>query len=280
MQLTQCKYASALLLALLFAFCINPTIKAQNNSEVGAWIGTGTYFGDLNPDFNLTKTLPAIGGLYRYTINDYMAAKGGLAATILRHDDASSKNPYQQARNLSFRTVLIEVSGQIELHFQKFIAGSKRHATSPYVTAGLALMYFNPRTKYNDEWYNLQEVGTEGQNNSDFTGRKPYRHIQPTIPLGIGVKHWLSNGWVFFAEAAYRTTFTDYLDDVSSTYVDSYLLGDGTVATALADRSGEVGDLIGDEGQQRGNSVQNDGYLLLNVGITYTIFNKRCPQAK
>ena len=261
----------------MLTFCQNAT--AQQHSELGAWLGTATYFGDLNPDYNFANTRPALGVLYRYTLNDYMALKATASATWVEHSDASSRNPYQQARNLNFRTNILEVAGFIDLHFQKFVMGNSKYHFTPYLTAGLAIFHFNPKTKYEEEWYNLNEIGTEGQQNTDYSGRKPYKRIQPAIPIGFGLKNWIRGKWTCHIEATYRSTFTDYLDDVSSTYVSTALLGDGSLATQLADRSGEVGNRIGDAGQQRGDIVGNDGYLMLNVGITYVLFNKKCPRS-
>ncbi len=265
-------------------FTLSLLLLANNafaqHSEVGLWIGSGTYLGDLNTNYDMTKTRPGFGAVYRYTLNDYIMLKAGVGFTRLVGNDASSKNPYQEARNLNFRSNLIEVSGQIDLHFQKYIIGSAKHAFTPYLTTGLALFYFNPRTSYEGETYNLHELGTEGQQNSDYTGRKPYKLIQPAIPFGGGIKYWMRKGWNFYVEIAYRKTFTDYIDDVSSTFTDTYLLGDGTIAAELSDRSDEVGEPIGEIGKQRGFLTDKDGYIMTNVGVTYTLFNRACPKAK
>ncbi len=247
------------------------------HSEVGLWLGSGTYFGDLNRDFSFQKTKPAVGVLYRFHYNEYVSLKAGVGLTWLAHADSLSNNPFQKVRNLSFKTSLIEAAAQIDLHFKRFRPGDERHAFTPYLTMGLAAFYFNPKAELNGETYNLQALGTEGQQNTDFSGRKPYRKIQLAIPIGVGVKYWMRGNWTCFFEVNYRTALTDYLDDVSTTYVDPFILGDGTVTAALADRSLEVGETrIGEVGRQRGDSVTTDGYLMVNAGITFVIFNKKC----
>jgi hypothetical protein len=73
-------------------------------------------------------------------------------------------------------------------------------------------------------------------------------------------------------EAGYRTLFTDYLDDVSTTYADRNALfqAKGPQAVDLAWRGGEVnGAPYPPEGTQRGNPDSKDGYYY--VAITYTI---------
>lgn len=265
---------------IAIVFIMPQNLQAQH-SEVGLWLGLGNYIGDLNPSGNLKKIMPAGGLVYRYTVNDYIALRAGVGFTILHHDDALATNaPYQIARNLDFRTNLLELSGQIDLHFKKFILGSHKYYWTPYLTTGIAVFHFNPKTTLNDETYNLVDIGTEGQQ-SDISGRKPYKKLQIAIPVGGGFKYSLPNGYAVYAEVAHRYTFTDYIDDVSTTYVDNAYLGDDPIAMQLSDRSNEVTTpSIGIEGKQRGSSVENDSYLILNVGILYTIFNRKCPKAK
>ena len=62
-----------------------------------------------------------------------MALKATASATWVEHSDAISKNPYQQARNLSFKTNIIEVAGFIDLHFQKFVMGNTKYHFTPYL---------------------------------------------------------------------------------------------------------------------------------------------------
>lgn len=269
---------SFLMACLLF---VTVQIAQAQHSEVGGYIGTMTYMGDLNPDFNFQKTRPSLGFIYRYHLNEYMAAKGTFGFGMIEHDDASSSNPYQLARNLSFRSFIFELSGQVELHFKKFRVGSHRDYFTPYLTVGISLFRFNPKTKYNDEWVSLQEIGTEGQLNTDFTNKEPYSRIQVAFPMGMGIKVWTKKKWVFFAEIAYRQTMTDYLDDVSGEFVDQFLLGGtGSVGADLADRSDEVlSEPIGRAGKQRGFSTNKDGYMTFNMGLTYTIFNRKCVGA-
>ena len=82
--------------------------------------------------------------------------------------------------------------------------------------AGVGLMYFNPKAKYQGEWYALHPLQTENKNYSLF---------QFVIPLGIGARIKLDPFFNILIEGGYRLTFTDYLDDASSTrYVDVDLL--------------------------------------------------------
>lgn len=273
-----CTFRTAVLL-LCLSFGGNAFAQGYGQaSEIGVWLGASNFRGDVAS--SISSSTPALGVVYRYAINDYLAFRAGVALTFLRGNDANSESPFVRARNLSFSSHLVELSSQLDLHFMKFKIGDEKHYFTPYLTTGIAVFQFNPTTKYNDERYSLPDIGTEGQQN-DLSGRKPYKQLQLAIPAGGGIKFWMRKQWTFYAEAAYRNTFTDYLDDVSTTYIDSYLLGDGTTAAALADRSGETGiEPIGEEGRQRGDSTNKDGYWLLNVGLTYAIIPNRCPKSK
>lgn len=274
------KYRTVLLLGwALLGACWNNKVQAQN-SEIGLSLGMCNYTGDLNTDSRLQKPRPAISAVYRYTINHYVMLRAGLSFGMIAAADSVSNNPFQQARNLSFRSNILEVSGQVDWHFKKFIIGSQKHFFTPYLTSGIAMFRFNPKTVYNDEVYELRNYGTEGQL-SDFTGRQKYKLIQPAILLGGGFKYWAAGPWSFYAEACFRKTYTDYIDDVSMTYVDQSLLGD-PISRALADRSAETNDIvpIGSANRQRGDSVTTDGYWTLTTGITYTIVPHRCPRSK
>ncbi len=261
--------------------CNNTNVSAQyHHQEIGAWVGISNYFGDINTNYSFKKVRPSGGIVYRYHVMEYIAIKGSASYASIGFEDADSPFPYQQARNLSFRSNIIEASALIELNFKKFVPGSRAHSFTPYLTAGIGFFHHNPKAKIDGEWYRLKLAGTEGQNESQISGKKPYKSIQMTVPAGFGFKWWMKGPWTMSAEAVYRSTFTDYIDDVSGQYVDNLIFLDGSIEAQLEDRSGEVGTiLIGDTGQQRGDSSSNDGYLFVGVSFTYTLFANKCPSS-
>ncbi len=125
--------------------------------------------------------------------------------------------------------------------------------------------------------FTLQDAGTEGQSNPDISGRKKYRLNQFAVPIGMGFKYWIAGQWTAGAEIVYRKTFTDYIDDISDTYVDDFLL-DPTTAD-LADRSPDAGNTLGRADKQRGFSFNDDDYVFASVVITYTLKQVACPYA-
>ncbi len=99
--------------------------------------------------------------------------------------------------------------------------GRRKYRFAPYLFGGVGFFHFNPRAKYNNEWVNLRNIGTEGQGLPQYPNRKKYFPVQVAIPLGIGIKYNYTRQISFSFEYGYRLTFTDYIDDVSKTYPDA-----------------------------------------------------------
>lgn len=97
-----------------------------------------------------------------------------------------------------------------------------------------------------------------------------YGILTPVIPMGGGVKFKLGPFFNIALEGAYRKTFTDYLDDVSTTHVDNdELYATDPLAATMADRRPEIGLATVDAGFRRGNPDKKDGYFIMNVKIEY-----------
>ena len=186
-----------------------------------------------------------------------------------------SENPFQQSRNLSFRTDIIDASLGFEFNFFNLIHGSRDQFYTPYIFGGLAFTYYNPKAKLDDEWHPLRYLGTEGQREGD-----EYAQIAAGLGYGIGFKMDFNYEWSLNIELAVRQPGTDYLDDVSTVYPNIAELEQlrGPLAVRLSDRSPELGiEPIGQPGRQRGNSGDNDAYYSLRVGVVYFIGLLQCP---
>jgi hypothetical protein len=266
---------------LLFLLTLSAfsTIEAQR-SEAGLFLGYSYYMGDINPTTPFAMAKPAAGLIYRYNINPRWAFKlNGFYGTI-QSDDAVIK--HNEVRNLSFRSPVTDISAQLELNFFPYVTGKgSKMYFSPYMFAGLSVFHFNPQAYYNGVLYDLQPLGTEGQGTSFMPERNKYSLTAISIPFGLGVKYSIGNSWCIGGEWSMRKTFTDYLDDVSTTYVDTEKLAaeNTSIAAALADRSISSDGNAAHEGLQRGNSQNNDWYSFIGIFITYSLkspFSKRC----
>ena len=279
------------LLILIFSISIS-SIWSQDY-DLGIQIGASGYFGDLDaPEFSKNINNSNIAGavFLRYHLNHYLSAKGSIMLGKLEANDSQSSLEWQRRRNLSFKSNLQELSILGEFRPINFFSNSIK-TFSPYFSAGLALFHFNPKTFYEGQWVELQPLGTEGQGMSQFSDRKPYHRTQISIPFGGGFDIRLSDELSIGMEILSRKTFTDYIDDISTEYVNYYELqaGNGDLAAALGNRTGEfLGQsepFILETGTPRGEASVKDYYYTAMITITYhlkgSLFGKKvgegCP---
>lgn len=269
------KQITLLLLTLL------PTSLLAQEWEFGVFGGASVYGGDLTEEFIATEEVnPGVGGIIRYNFNKYVTLKSNIYYGTISGDDANAESKWRIERNLSFKSDILDLSVQAEINFSGFWTTEARSRTSIYGLIGASVFRFNPQTKYNGRWVDLQPLGTEGQGTTRFNDREKYALTQISIPIGLGVKHAFNKHWSLGFEVAPRKTFTDYLDDVSKTYVAPELLRaeHGPISDQLSNRTGEVlnerKDLDSDDG--RGNSTLDDWYYFAGVTVTYTIVPDNC----
>ncbi|MBP7821487.1 MAG: outer membrane beta-barrel protein [Saprospiraceae bacterium] len=247
------------------------SVKAQKGLELGFGVGTSHFFGDVNSSFKIKHFGLSAGIIGRYNFNERVCLKFSGNWANINGSDEDSKNTFEKARNLSFKSMLIDGAGQFEFNFLPYIHGSKDQFLTPYIFMGFGVVNFNPKAFYNNSWVELRDLGTEGQ----FRGEEYYSTVG-TFVYGGGLKMDINYEWSLNLELGMRYAFTDYLDDVSTVYADKQDLESlrGALAVELSDRSIEK---IGIPGFQRGTSKGNDSYGILQLGIVYYFGNIRCP---
>ncbi len=283
---------SILSLSLLFTLLYGANAQSDysyvQQGEFGITAGVAHYFGDLNTRASINRPKPAVGVFYRKQFNNYLALRVSAHYAQLGYSDIYSKNKYQNTRNLSFNSDIIEFAVHGDFNFFKFVPGDPEYSFTPFVTIGVGVFSYNPYAYLNGRKVFLRPLGTEGQNikykGADGKVRKPYGSTAICIPIGLGIKYSINNNLNLSFQIAQRLTTTDYLDDVSSTYVGINkfppLNGQPSTAGILQDRSFEKGVPIGIEGVQRGWSKQKDQYIIAEVGISFNISSYQCPTAK
>jgi len=264
---------------LLFAFL--PTCLFAQKWEFGGYGGMTVYSGELATEFIASQEIhPAFGGLVRYNFNKHLTLKTNIYYGTLSGDDANADKREQVVRNLSFETSILDIGAQAEFNFMGFNTTKERFRTSLYGLIGASVFRFNPRTRYNGRWVELQPIGTEGQGTTKFNERDKYALTQISIPFGIGLKHAFNEHWSFGLELGLRKTFTDYIDDVSTTYVAPELLRatHGQISAELSNRTDEVLDegRDYDSRDSRGDPTVSDWYHFAGITFTYTIVPGNC----
>lgn len=263
---------------LILFFLFSEKIASAQDWEYGAWLGGSHYFGDLNTATSFRQLRPAGGLILRRFFNPHFAGRASLNGGFIGFDDRFSKKFFQVKRNLNFHSPVIELSGQLEFNFFKMMIGDDSKRFSPYLSGGAGVFYFNP--KMGGE--KLKKYGTEGQGLQEYPDRNKYSLIQPTVIYGGGIKYRLKKSfWTIGIEGSNRHTFTDYLDDVSSTYPNKFSLASerGITAVELSDPSLRIDntDYLGEDGKQRGDSRKTDSYFFFGISLTYTLRTIKCP---
>ncbi len=250
------------LLTLTFTIFLTEKSEAQYDEElediaghweVGATVGATAFFGDLGgnrgkgqpfiKDFNAKTTRPLVGAFVNYFPYSWLSVKLALNYTNVDGADSLIKNTgdyerWRYYRNLSFRSRIFEGSINAEIYpvmiFDKEV---EIHKISPYIGMGLGLFHFNPQTMYNGQWVDLKPLRLEGEGfpgmntyTNPTTGAvttmpfaKPYNLLGVYIPITLGVKVYLNNTFALSAGLIFRHTFTDYIDDIHSTYINPAL---------------------------------------------------------
>lgn len=263
---------NTLLLAVLFIFISTTESNSQYkpNQEFGILGGTGYYIGDMNSThFN---NLRVAGGItYRKNFDRRFTFKSSALYTNVYANDEKSNEAIKENRNLKFKSDIIELSGQIEFNFLAYETGNSLYNWTPFIFTGVSIFNYNPQAEGSDgQWYDLQELGTEGQGTTSFPNRKKYSLTQLSVPFGGGVKIGVSDNFNIIIEYGLRKTFTDYIDDVSTTYVG--IPSEFTnIAIELADQSIDGPQLAG---IARGDETNKDWYSFSGITLSFRLQGK------
>ena len=276
------------LLVLVSIFCcFNSSAQVL---EVGPFAGITGYEGDLSPVLISPQEFKySLGVLTRLNFTSFLSLRASVNYGLLTGDDRNNDKPGLVQRNLNFTTNLFDfaILGEINaIGFNRTLGG---RMWSPYIFGGVSYFHFNPRTKLHGQWVELQPLGTEGQGTPEYPNRQKYSLWQMSIPMGAGLKIQLNKMWNLNISLTWHKTYTDYIDDVSTTYVEPEVLKKnyGQTSVALANRTWEFQNEIRDfpPGYERGNAKRNDAYIFAGISVTYNIYKKRksvtkCPWYK
>ena len=256
-------------LLALISFLFTLTSAAQK-FHINLFGGEANYQGDLQDKrFTFSQSHPAGGVGVSYDLTDKFSVRSGIALARISADDKFGRN---RKRNLNFTSNITEVNLGLEYYITRLVD----HALTPYVFGGIALYHFNPYTRDTaGTKYYLKPLSTEGE--GFVQGKKNYNLTQFAIPFGAGVKLSLSENINVGLEFGLRKLFTDYLDDVSTTYVDQALLfaNRGSKAVDLAFRGDELktgtGRTYPPAGTTRGGSTHKDLYYFTGATVSFRL---------
>jgi hypothetical protein len=239
----------------------------QWQAEVMA--GVSNYNGDLSgSSFSFKNLGPAISVNLKYVLPvKYIALRGGIAYGRVSGDDKNNKDVSVRNRNLNFHTHILEGSFGAELN----LLDPEYFSAFPYLFVAVGVFHFDPYTfDKNHQKTFLRSLGTEGQGLLEYKGKKMYSLTQFCIPVGGGWKWTFNERYEIIYEFGARYLLTDYLDDVSTSYVNPQILQAerGRIATELAYRQTTgYGAGAPIDGRQRGNPKVKDWYYMTGIKL-------------
>lgn len=288
-----------LAVAALFIALGGLTANAQYAWDVGVHVGGANYLGEMGGkdqprrdfvwDMKLSQTRWAIGSFARRKINRMLSVNSGILYLRIQGADALTEDYRpRRGRNLNFRNDMIEwyVRPEFTIFQDNDLGGRGRYRMDfrLFGYAGVALFYHNPKGQINREgdFYALQPLKTE---------LVDYSRIGVAVPVGLGFHFTQRRRHRFGFDLGWRTTFTDYLDDVSTVYADPSQMpgGVGGLADQLADQSsfayaldptlpdphnyGFWPDNGGSDNAPniRGDPTHNDSYLTCTFTYSYVL---------
>lgn len=246
----------------------NGFTKQKKYHYISFGINSMNYFGDIAPKSGIfstkaSSTRPGLTASFGHRFGPRYTLQASLSYGTLFSDDNRAADPsvddskYRYVRNIHFRNDIIELAavGIFDL-FQNQGSYLSRVQLTPYALIGIAGFHHNPKAKAPEtnvhtgaavpeagQWVDLQPLGTEGQyaellpTDANY-GIEPYSLWQLSIPFGIGARYKLGEALDISFDITFRYLFFDYIDDLSSNYVDLGVL-DSDLAKVMSDRSRE-----------------------------------------
>ncbi len=283
------------------------SIYSTSKLEVGGGLGPMFFLGDLggsagigrgfvkDVDIPLTKLAKSI--FVSYHPSEWFALRIGINHGVLEGDDKQAPNKggaeiYRLQRNLSFKSSVLEGMIAAEIYptvfFERYDGLARK--LRPYGVIGFGMFKYNPKAQdINGEWVELKPLMLEGQGMAEYPDRKPYSLWQKQIPMGIGAKYFLKENFYLGFEILHRQLFTDYIDDVSTNYInpalfDNYLTPANAAIAKRLHYRGTFASYQQNPGRivnsQRGDPKDKDAFFSTVVRFGWRINGNNDPNAR
>jgi hypothetical protein len=281
--------------------------------EVGLGFGPMFFLGDLggtagvgrpfvkDVDFPLTNLSKSL--YLNYYPSELIGFRLALNHGVLKGNDAEAPNKGgaevdRLLRNLSFKSHVTEAYLAAEIYptvlLEKYdgLQGKLR----PYGLLGLGMFKFNPKAQDVDgKWVALTPLRLEGQGMAEYPDRKQEKLIQHTILMGFGAKYYVRENFYIGLELLHRNLPTDYVDNVSTGYIDpilfdSYLSADDAARAKRLYYRGKYQSAVSNPGNiqtfQRGDPTEDDAFFATMLRFGWRLNNSsdalsrkqmRCP---
>jgi Domain of unknown function (DUF6089) len=275
-------------------------INLFNKVELGFTLAPSNFLGDLGgnlgrgttflKDNNFSQTRMMFGAHLTAMPTDWLGFRfaANFGSISGKDNIIKGKGGLEEARynrNSDFKSSIAEGFVAAEIYPTVFFEEDPSdvfHKIRPYGMIGIGAFHFNPKgldPKTND-WVALAPLHTEGQTFDEYPDRPAYSLTSMIIPMGVGFKYFASENTAISFEIVHRKTFSDYIDDVSTQYVDPALFdkyfGAGSPKAELAKRMANksLGNVY-KAGDKRGTATNKDAYYSVGFKISFTLNSDR-----
>ncbi len=288
------------LIIFIGCFALISTVNAQQKDfewRIGASGGYTNYYGDLSPftvrgfsnwdaikhvlyynenyfdqysfKINIEKQLsPTVGLMFSYGQYQF-----SMSDRYIRRDGSLYQNNPNFGRALNFQNDTKDVGMALVFKADNDILLPSTSLLAPYFTLGFGLINFETKgdlldSEGNPYNYASGNVVTDGVYETDLTSlntelENGYDLGAFYTNLGLGIRLRLGSRLELFAQSDFLYTFTDYLDDVSGEYRDSY---DNSFQAYAA----QPGTNTVDADNYRGNpNNRNDWIIYHGIGLKF-----------
>ncbi|MEO9530989.1 MAG: DUF6089 family protein [Crocinitomicaceae bacterium] len=258
----------------------------QYNLGFGLRGGVANFLGDIGGgdaargfvfNMELKDTRWSAGGFVRYRFHPLFAVQGGLTYARIQGYDYNSENRARRGRNLNFSNDMFDLNAKFEYYPQILsvsdvgFRGRYRTDFQTYFFAGIGGLLHNPKGQLGGtgDRIKLRPLMTEGEK---------YSPVVFTMPFGGGFFFTHKRKHRFGFEYQWSWTFTDYLDDISGTYVDPSQMAADPMAAQMAnqwiDQPNVPGEVQYGPGSPRGDATDRDNFMLMTFSYSYLIRTK------
>ena len=311
---TTVPYLRVSVFVFLFTFTFNQSFSqsittGNGKIEIGIGLGPAFFLGDLGgtggegrtfiKDVNLPLTKLSKGAYINIYPTEWLGFRLAINQTKLEGYDSIINNKggserHRYDRNLAFQSNVVEAYAAAEFYptvfFEQYdgLQGKLR----PYGVIGVGAFRHNPKANYRhsngyNELVELKPLRLEGQGMAEYPQKKEYSLTQLEIPMGFGAKYFIKENMYIGFEVLHRKTFTDYMDDVSTSYIDpihfsTYLTPE---QTAMAYQLHYRGDIINPQtraavGEQRGDPTENDAFFSTILRFGWRLNGNNSPNGR
>ncbi|MER3498936.1 MAG: hypothetical protein C4308_10045 [Chitinophagaceae bacterium] len=259
--------------------------------DLGGAHGLGkTFIKDI--DYPLTKF--SKGLFVTVSPAEFLGIRLAINHSLVEGDDKQAPNKggeerFRLMRNLNFKSTILEAYVAMEFYPSVFIEqyDGLQGKIRPYGIIGVGGFHFNPKAKDdNGNWVELQPLRLEGQGFAEYPDRKPYKLTQLEVPMGFGVKYFIRENMFVGFEVLHRKLFTDYVDDVSTNYIDPSLFdnylspADAALARQLNYRGTFPQGPSAMVGEVRGDPKENDAFFSTIIRLGWRLNGYNSPNGR